>query len=390
MKNALNICMVSYSFYEMDNRVRRYAETLAKLGNQVDVISLRKEGGGFTEIINGVQVFRIQKRLLNEKGKISYLLKILYFFIKSFILISALYIKKRYKIIHIHNVPDFLVFTAIIQKLCGAKIILDIHDILPEFYASKFSKNEKSTIIKSLKWIENISVKFSDHVIISNHLWGEKLVQRSAPNTKITVIMNYPDSTYFYPRNVKKMDGKIILTYPGTLNHHQGLDVAIQALSLIKDKAQHVEFIIYGEGEDRLTLEAMVSELGLEKQVLFKGRLPLDILADEVSKADIGIVPKRDDNFGGEAFSTKTLEFMAMGIPVIVSATKIDRFYFSDSVVRFFKPDDANDLSTAMKQLIESADERKRLSENAAEFVKEMSWEVRKKEYLDIVESLAS
>jgi len=390
MKNALNICMVSYSFYEMDNRVRRYAETLAKLGNRVDVIALRKEDAGFTETINGVQVFRIQKRLLNEKGKISYLLKILYFFIKSFILISGLYIKKRYEIIHIHNVPDFLVFTAFIPKLCGAKVILDIHDILPEFYASKFSKNEKSSIIKSLKWIESISVKFSDHVIISNHLWGEKLVQRSAPNTKITVIMNYPDSTYFYPRNVKKIDGKIILTYPGTLNHHQGLDVAIRALSLIKDKVQHVEFIIYGDGKDRLTLEAMVSELGLEKQVLFKGRLPLDMLAEEVSKADIGIVPKRDDNFGGEAFSTKTLEFMAMGIPVIVSATKIDRYYFSDSVVRFFKPDDANDLSAAMKQLIENVDDRKRLSENAAEFVKEMSWEVRKKEYLDIVESLAS
>jgi glycosyltransferase involved in cell wall biosynthesis len=159
---------------------------------------------------------------------------------------------------------------------------------------------------------------------------------------------------------------------------------------LIKEKIKEVEFLIYGEGRDRLRLEAMVYELGLEKQVLFKGRLPLDMLAEEVSKADIGIIPKLDDNFGGEAFSTKTLEFMSMGIPIIVSATRIDRYYFNDSIVRFFKPGDAVDLSIAMTQLIEDADERRWLSKNASEFVKEMSWDVRKSEYLDIVDSLVS
>ena len=300
------------------------------------------------------------------------------------------FIKKRYEIIHIHNVPDFLVFTAIIPKMFGTKVILDIHDILPEFYASKFSKNESSAIVKFIKLIENLSVCFSDHVIISNHLWGEKLVRRSSPNKKISVIMNYPDPEYFFPRNVEKVGGKVILAYPGTLNYHQGVDVAIRALFLIKDKIQQVEFVIYGDGKDRLALEAMVSELGLERQVIFKGRIPLDKLAEEVSKADIGIVPKRDDDFGGEAFSTKTLEFMAMGIPIILSATRIDRYYFNESVVRFFRPGDAADLSVAMTQLIEDANERKRLSKNAFEFVKEMSWKVRKKEYLDIVESLSS
>ena len=271
MRKTRNICMVSYSFYEMDNRVRRYAETLVKTGNRVDVISLRKEGTDSIEIINGVRIFRIQKRLLNEKGSISYLLKILSFFIKAFFILNILSIKNRYKVFHIHNVPDFLVFTAIIPKMFGKKIILDIHDILPEFYASKFSKNEASVIIKSIKLIERISVWFSDHIIISNHLWGEKLIRRSSPSKKISVIMNYPDPEYFYPRNVEKVSGKIILTYPGTLNYHQGVDVAIRALSLIKGNIQQVEFIIYGDGKDRLVLEALVSELGLKKQVIVAG-----------------------------------------------------------------------------------------------------------------------
>ncbi len=48
-----------------------------------------------------------------------------------------------------------------------------------------------------------------------------------------------------------------------------------------------------------------------------------------MSKADLGIVPKRAAGFGDEAFSTKILEFMALGVPVIASETQIDRYYFT-------------------------------------------------------------
>ena len=48
--------------------------------------------------------------------------------------------------IHVHSVPDFLVFAALVPKLLGARIILDIHDILPEFYASKFGASKDSRL----------------------------------------------------------------------------------------------------------------------------------------------------------------------------------------------------------------------------------------------------
>ena len=64
-----------------------------------------------------------------------------------------------------------------------------------------------------------------------------------------------------------------------------------------------------------------------------------------MAEADLGIVPKRNDSFGDEAFSTKILEFMASGVPVVVSSTRVDRHYFNDKVVRFFPSGDIGRLA---------------------------------------------
>src|SRR5271170_1797786 len=124
----MRACMVAYTFYEEDNRVRRYAEALAKRGDQVDVVALRHAGKSPTESINGVRVIRIQRRAINEKGKFTYLGKLLLFLIRSmFFLTKEQFKGSGYDLIHVHSVPDFEIFAAFVPKLMGAKIILDIH-----------------------------------------------------------------------------------------------------------------------------------------------------------------------------------------------------------------------------------------------------------------------
>ena len=135
------VCMLVYSFYETDNRVIRYAETLAKRGDQVDVIALRKKGQPYTEVLNGVRVFRVQEREKNEKKSLDYLARLSRFFFRSGVLVTKKHLQAPYDLIHVHSVPDFEVFAALVPKLLGAKIILDIHDIVPEFYASKFKRH---------------------------------------------------------------------------------------------------------------------------------------------------------------------------------------------------------------------------------------------------------
>jgi len=382
--------MLAYTFYESDNRVRRYAETLTKRGDHVDVIVLRKKGQKYRESMKGVNIYRIQQRTINESNKLTYLFKILLFLFNSSIFLILLHTKIRYDLIHVHSVPDFEVFAAWFPKLFRSKLILDIHDILPEFYSSKFGSSKNSIIYKLLILCEKISIHFADHVIISNHIWYKRLLSRSIKKEKCTVIINYPDPSIFYRRGSIRYKNKFILSYPGTLNYHQGLDIAIKAIALIKDKEPNVEFRIYGEGPEKQNLLTLVKELELKNYVYFEGLLPMEEIADALRNVDLGIVPKRKDSFGNEAFSTKIMEFMSLGIPVIASSTKIDKFYFNSSIILFFKSEDEYDLARKILKLKNNKNLRNIITDEALKFIEKNNWNVKKYEYLDLVDFLVN
>jgi glycosyltransferase involved in cell wall biosynthesis len=384
----MKACMVAYTFYEGDSRVRRYAETLAKRGDQVDVIALRQKGQSFMDVINGVRVFRIQRRNFTERNKFAYLGKLSLFFFRSMAFLTREQLKARYDLIHVHSVPDFEVFAAFYTKLTGSKIILDIHDIVPEFYASKFKASQDSLTFKILVAIERMSTRFSDHVIAANHIWEKRLQDRSVPASKCSTFLNFPDIQNLGRRGRTRTDDRFILLYPGTLNYHQGLDIAIRAFGRIKDRVPRAEFHIHGEGEQLEFLKSLVVELGLQERVLFKAFLPFYEIRTVIENSDLGIVPKRSESFGNEAFSTKILEFMALSVPVIVPETTIDRFYFNDSVAKFFAANNENSLADAMLLMIENPELRTRLVHNADEFVRKYTWDENKGAYLDLVDSL--
>lgn len=382
--------MISYSFYESDSRVRGYAECLSMRGDHVDVISLARPEDEAYGKINGVNIYRIQKRLVNERGKFSYFFRLIKFLLLSGYRVSRMHLRDPYRVVHVHNVPDFEVFAAMIPKLTGAKIILDIHDILPEFYADKFEAMEKGFVYKLLLIVEKMSMALADHVIIANHLWQEKVINRSVSKGKCSVIMNYPNPAFFRPKTKKKDSGKFILLYPGTVNKHQGLDIAIKAFFRIKDVIPEAEFHIIGEGPEKPALEKLVVDLGLEKRVVFHGTIPLEEISGEMAKADVGIVPKRDGGFGGEAFSTKTWEFMSLNVPIILSRTKVDDYYFNDKVVRFFKPGDEESLAGCIVDLCRNNQAREEQIRNASEYIIDKSWKLKKVEYFDILSKLIS
>ena len=387
----MKICMLAYTFYDQDNRVRRYAEALAKDGHCVDVVALKSPGGdSFNKLFN-VNIYKIQERKMNEKGKLSYLYRILLFFFRSFLFITKRHLLSPYNLIHVHSVPDFEVFAAIIPKIMGAKIILDIHDIVPEFFSTKFHSTTNSLQFKALLWVEKLSCRFSDHVIISNHLWYKKIVKRSVKEDKCTVILNYPDTTIFKDNpnksnSIKTQD--VILLYPGSLNWYQGLDIAIQAFALIKDKVPQSKFLIYGSGPSEKYLKDMIIHLNLEGRVTIKKPVSLETVSQIMCNTSIGVIPKRNNSFSGEAFSTKILEFMTLQVPILISRTKIDAHYFNDDIVTFFEPDNIKDLSIQILEMIKNFELRRNQAKRALCFVKDYQWDKNQNIYFDLIGSL--
>ena len=386
----MKIAMIVYSFYETDTRVIRYAESLAERGDQVDVYALGATDYLIHEVIRGVNIYRLQERIYDEKGAVAYLFKILKFLAKSIVIVTKNHFSKRYDLIHVHNVPDFLVFAAIIPKLTGAKVILDIHDIVPEFFAFKFRTDTSNVIFKMLVIAERISAAFSDHIIISNHIWKERIESRSAPEGKCSVILNCPDYSFLLnnAEAPSQTNEEFRMIYPGSLNPQQGVDIAVRAFALIKERVPKAEFHIYGDGSEKSLLQQLAADLGISDRVIFYGWVSAKDAATAMARAHLGIEPKRDGLFSGEALSMKILEFMAVGVPVVASGTKVHKYYFNQSVVRFFKPDDEKELAEGIMQMISDKALREQISKNAFRFAKEYHWENRKGEYLALIDRL--
>jgi glycosyltransferase involved in cell wall biosynthesis len=267
-------------------------------------------------------------------------------------------------------------------------VILDIHDIVPEFYASKFHVDNNSLPIVLLKSVERVSAGIADRVIISNHLWLEKFASRTGANGKCAVFINNVDAEIFHRRRRTRGDGKMIALFPGGLQWHQGLDIAIRAFKKVSEAEPSAEFHIYGDGNMKEKLLALRDELGLNEKVLFFEPLPVRKIAEIMANADIGIVPKRADSFGNEAYSTKIMEFMSIGVPVVVSSTKIDRYYFDESVVRFFESGNSDALAEAALQVLRDAELCKKMVTGGLEYARQNSWERRKGDYLRLVDAL--
>ncbi len=384
------ICMVSYSFYKTDNRVNRYSEALAERGDLVDVLGLKRHSHQpDCERVGQVNVHNIQGRYeKNEKSKSGYLLPLLRFWLTASGQLVRKHLLHRYDVIHIHNIPDFLVFAAWLPKLSGTKIILDIHDMVPEFYASKFQLKPDSFGVRVLKKVEWASAWFANHVIISNHLWYKIFISRSVPQKKCSVFINHVNQKVFFKRNGIHKNGKPVIMFPGGLQWHQGLDIAIQAMPAVLEKIPEAEFHIYGDGNMKGELMALTEKLGLGGKIRFFNPLPLSQIAEVMSGAALGVVPKRADSFGNEAYSTKIMEFMSLGVPIVVSETKIDRYYFDDSLVRFFESGNPKALAAAIVEVLQNDSLRQRMIASASEYAARNSWEVRKKDYLGLVDSL--
>lgn len=384
------VCMLAYTFYEEDNRVIRYSQALAERGDSVDAISLKSNPEHLAvEKVGDVLVHRMQWR--NQKAqtrKLDFLLPILSFWLRASWRLSIDHLRRPYDVVHVHNVPDFLVFAAWLPKLTGARLVLDIHDVVPEFYASKFKLPTSSVGVRLLLWMERLSAAFADQIIISNHLWREKYASRTCSEHKCSVFINNVDTRRFHRRPRTRNDDTLRLIFPGGLQWHQGLDIAISAFGKLVPRLPGVDFHIYGSGNMKARLLSQTAELGLQGKVRFFEPVPASEIPELMAQADLGVVPKRADSFGNEAYSTKIMEFMSLGVPVVASATKIDRYYFDDSVVRFFESGNEDALADAMYEVLQNETLRREMVERAAHYAEKHSWDNHKEAYLTLVDSI--
>lgn len=375
-------CMVVHSHYPIgEPRVERQAKALIQRGYQVDVICLRSDQEKPFERVDGVDIFRLPVQRHRGRGPAFQMVEYMVFFILAFFRLSLLYMQRRYDSVQIHNLPDFLVFSALVPKLGGARIILDLHDLMPEFFASSFKTGMKNTAVRLLLIQEKLSCWFANHVITVTELWRKSLIGRGVSAEKVSVVMNVADDSIFQRLTIPVTGGEerptnsFSLIYHGTLAHRYGIDLLIEALAKVHAQIPEIHLVIHGRGDFIEELRQQAKELNVESLITFSTQyLPMTDIPRLIQQADLGIVPYRRDVFTDGILPTKLMEYVALGVPVLAADTPIIREYFSESMVQYFQSGDSNDLANNILWLYQNRDRLAELAQNADQFNLQYSW----------------
>jgi glycosyltransferase involved in cell wall biosynthesis len=395
--SSMRVCAITYDEYPFELLVQRTAEAATRAGYTYHVICVTQGEQKRYEICNGVHVHRLSMHRLVGQSLGRTVLGWLAFLLRATVMVTRLHFKQKFHIVHVHNIPDFLVFSALIPKLLGAKVILGVQDVCPELMATKAKGRLRRLVVTLAVWQERVSTTFADHVLTVGWPFEECLLLRHVSPNKLSSVLNSADpSLYPVEKRTAPFTGRatpqrpLILMYHGTLAERHGLDTAIRAFALARGSAPHLRFHIQGRGESLVSLYNLAEELGVSEHMTFTGYSPSEKLVDFVAGGDIGIIPYRSDGFMDLVLPTKAFEFALMRRPMIASRTPAIRSLFRPESLRLCEPSNVDDFAQAIVDLYEHPEKRVRLLVNAEKDYEPYKWEIMAKRYQDLLASLAA
>ena len=396
----MNIGMVVHAYYLKDARVRRYAELLAAEGHNVDIICLREGDEPKQASHLGVNIYRIgvtRKR----GGQLSYAIEYVASFLRFFARLNMLVLSgNRYDVLHIHNMPDFLVFCALFQRLTGTKVVLDIHDLMSEVYQSKYALEHKHWLPRLLRFQERWSTRFANAVITANHAFADILVERGVPEAKVSVVMNAANSQFFLTNAEKqasragRREDVFQVIYIGTLAPRYGLETGIQALGKIhRDGAiPNLRFSIIpkiaNEGFYVDDVLSQIDKAGLKDVFELMDPVPHEHMPSVIAAADAMIYTPIPDIHMDIALSLKIPEAIAVGCPIVASRLEVNVRYFGEDALYMFEPGNVEQCVAGVLDVYGNPEKTAAKIEHAKSKLAEIGWDRQAQTYKDMLAAL--
>jgi glycosyltransferase involved in cell wall biosynthesis len=387
------VCIIRQGFFPLDTRVRREVHALAAAGHEVDVICVRRPGQRRRERHDGVTAYRLPLPLERSDGRGRYLLQYGTFALAAAALCSLLHLRRRWDVVQVNSMPDALVFAAAVPRLLGARVLLDLHECMPEFFSVKFGVGADHRALRLLAAVEQLSIGFADRVITCTEEMRERFVGRGADPAKIEVVLNSADETIFdaarHPPARRQPDRFSVICH-GAIEQSYGIDTLVRAAALLRDDIPELRVEIFGDGTYRPELERLCEELGLNGSVrVSDGWAPIEELVAAIAKADVGVVAMRRNEFRDLTHCNKMFDFIAMRRPAVVSRTRSVEAYFPDSCFAMFDSGDEHDLARAIRSVYDDPQLAERLVRRASEVSAPYRWAHQREIYRRAVAELA-
>ena len=364
-------------------------------GRQVDVFALRRTGDLPHDVLAGVQIYRLDVQRHQGAGLATYIREYLSFLARAGWAVTRHHRRRRYAVLQVHTLPDFLVFAGLPLRLRGVPLILDLHEAMPEFFQARFPGASNPIVHRLLMLQERASIGFASAVLTVNDALGQRLIDLGVPPDKVTVLLNSPSLQLFdaaaHPRRDFAEDGVVRLVYAGALSPTYEVDVALAAVARLgevrPDLEVHLE--VYGRDFGERSLVDDAARLGLLDRVTFHGRVPLEAVPAAIAAADIGLAPTRRNAFTDFSLSTTIFEYGAMGKPVVASRLPMIERTFPSGTVATYEPGDAEDMARRIVELADDRTDRETRVARTDARVRELGWDREAERYRALVDRLA-
>ncbi len=262
------IAFITHSPYPIEPRAKRMAEALAERGYAVDVFCLRWPGEAETDRVKGVTIYRLPVSRRQGGGRLAYVTE----YLRSFLLmawhLTQHHVRHRYALAQVYNPPDILSFSTLIPRLLsGMRVVLDVRDMAPELFMSRFGLSLQHPITRTLRAHERWACRYADAVTVCTQHQFDVMAARGIEPAKMAIVLNTPDDAIFgtpvpLPRPLPRPASRFTLIYHGSILARYGLDTLIEAVPLLAPDIPNLQVEIYGFGDFKPAVQALAVAAG--------------------------------------------------------------------------------------------------------------------------------
>lgn len=396
------VAIVRHSYYPWELNVKREAEALREAGFDVHVVCLRNRGEAPREDVEGVHVHRLPVR--HRRGSIArYLWEYNAFFLLAALKLARLHRHHRFAAVQVNTMPDYLVYAALYPKLSGAKVVLHLHEPVPELFTTMFpGRWFTPAFVRVLTWVEQRAIRFAHRALTVTDQMRDNYVARGADPAKFSVVVNVPDDRYFRldlyddilrrARDIKTAErarGVLRVVTHGAIEERYGYDTIVKAVARLRADVPGVEFRFMGAGEFLPEVTHLAENLGIGDRVKYLGFVPFATMVEEIILADVCVVAVKESPYSVLVHTNKMYEYMAMQRPVAASRLASVAAYVPADALLYFEPGNDAHLAERLLWAARHPAELEQMVARASRLYEQHRWERERAGYLTGYRELA-
>jgi glycosyltransferase involved in cell wall biosynthesis len=284
------------------------------------------------------------------------------------------------------NYVNAVTALAVGQKY-GLPVVYEVRGFWEDTWLSRHPRGAelaKSELYQRNRDLETRCMLAADLVVTLGEAMRDEIAARGVPAEKILIVPNAVSQEFLEPlpdpgalrQELGIAPDEHVVGVVSTLVPHEGIGTLLEATRLLRERGMKVRALIVGDGPERPALQRQAADLGLGEAAIFTGRVPSANVRDFHALLDVFVVPRTPDRVCQLVTPLKPVEAMASGLCVVTSDVKaLAEIIKPDVTGALTIPQDPVALADTLEPLVCSPDVRRKLGDNAREWVaRDRTW----------------